>query len=39
MTYMPTWAGFLYLAVVVDVYSVSARSRHIDGAQRNLRIR
>ena len=21
MTYMPTWAGFLYLAVVVDVYS------------------
>jgi putative transposase len=21
MTYVPTWAGFLYLAVVVDVYS------------------
>ena len=21
MTYVPTWVGFLYLAVVVDVYS------------------
>ena len=21
MTYVPTWAGFLYLAVVTDVYS------------------
>ena len=21
MTYMPTWAGFLYLSVVIDVYS------------------
>lgn len=21
MTYIPTWAGFLYLAVVIDVFS------------------
>jgi putative transposase len=21
MTYIPTWAGFVYLAVVIDVYS------------------
>ncbi len=27
MTYIPTWAGFLYLAVVVDVYSRNSNSR------------
>jgi putative transposase len=30
MTYVPTWAGFLYLAVVTDVYSRKVVIHHLD---------